>query len=290
MNSAIVKTLMAMSFACLLLSTQAEDAQKTSDATQDAAEAKAQTQPEAVEKSIDPQADALLKGLFGKIAQAQAFSVKAEIWQDVRMHSTGQRIQIGKEVLLQVKRPNRFHIEMKSPRRHNDFYYDGKSITLYNSVKKFYGSFDAPASMDDALDLADDKFGVDLPLEDLIVSDPYKNALDHAVKGLYLTTVSVLGVPCEHLAFTDGKIDWQLWIDKSDGTTLRKAVLTYLDEENSPSYTVIFSDWNFDAKLPDSNFEFTPPEGAAKIDVSALSLKPAPDNATQQNKDSEAKQ
>jgi hypothetical protein len=47
-------------------------------------------------------------------------------------------------------------------------------------------------------------------------------------------------------------------------------VFTYRDEEGSPEFTAIFSDWDFDTKLPDFLFTFEPPAGVSKITVAEI--------------------
>jgi hypothetical protein len=171
---------------------------------------------------------------------------------------------------LQVRRPDRFHAEVHSTRRNRALFYDGKSITLLNRVHNFYGSIPAPASLDEALDTASERFGITLPLEDLIVSDPYASAIQKVVSGSDLGPVTVLGVPCEHLAFSQDVIDWQIWIEDGVKPVPRKLVITYKDEDGSPQYTAIFSDWDFQTKLPDFLFTFEPPAGASKVNVAEI--------------------
>jgi hypothetical protein len=174
---------------------------------------------------------------------------------------------------MQVRRPDRFHAEVRSTRRNRGLFYDGKSITLINRVQNFYGSIAAPASLDEALDLASEKFGITLPLEDIIVSDPYKSAMSKITSGIHLGPVTVLGVPCEHMAYSLGKVDWQIWIQQGPMPVPRKIVITYRDEEGSPQYTAIFSNWDFQTKLPDFLFSFEPPTGTAKISVAEIKSK-----------------
>jgi hypothetical protein len=219
--------------------------------------------------AIDPHADALLMRMGDYLGQARSFSVNAEIWQDLQLAS-GQRVQAGRNVELQVRRPNRFHAEVHSTRRNRELFYDGKSITLLNRVQNFYGSIPAPGSLDEALDLASERFGITLPLEDLIVSDPYRSAMQKAVSGIDLGPVTVLGVPCEHLAFSLGAVDWQVWIENGAKPVPRKIVITYRDEEGSPQYTAILSNWDFETKLPDFLFIFEPPAGASQIKVAEI--------------------
>ena len=227
-----------------------------------------------VKPAIDPQADLLLRRMSDYLAQAPFFAVNAEVWQDIQLGS-GQQVQAGRTIELQVRRPNRFHAEIRSTRRNRGLYYDGKSITLLNRVQNFYGSIAAPATIDEALDIASERFGITLPLEDIIVSDPYKSAMSKVVSGLYLGPVTVLGVPCEHLAFSLGKVDWQIWIEQGARPVPRKIVITYKDEEGTPEYMALFSNWDFQTKLSDFLFNFEPPTGTTQISVEEIKSKNA---------------
>ena len=228
--------------------------------------------PADVKPAIDPQANELLLRMSDYLTQAQFFSVSAEVWQDVQLGS-GQQVQAGRTIDLQVRRPNRLHTEVRSTRRNRSLNYDGKSITLLDRVQNFYGSIPALATLDEALDLASERFGITLPLEDIIVTDPYQSAMGKVTSGILLGPVTVLGVPCEHLAFSLENIDWQIWIEEGARPVPRKIVITYKDEEGSPQYTAILSNWDFQTKLPDFVFKFDPPAGAKEITVAEIKSK-----------------
>jgi hypothetical protein len=219
--------------------------------------------------AIDPQADVLLRRMGDYLAQAQFYSVSAEVWQDIRLGS-GQLVQAGRTIDLQVRRPDRFHAEVRSARRNRGLFYDGKSITLLDRSQNFYGSITAPATLDAALDTATERFGITVPLEDIIVSDSYQGMMGKVEAGAHLGDVKVLGVPCEHLAYSMEKVDWQIWIEQGARPVPRKIVITYKDEEGSPEYTAILSNWDFQTKLPDFVFTFEPPAGATKISVTEI--------------------
>jgi len=229
----------------------------------------ADVKPTDVKPVVDPSADKILKRMGDYLGQAPFYSVNAEIWQDVELGS-GQQVQAGRTVVLQVRRPDHFHAEVRSTRRNRGLFYDGKSITLLNRNENFYGSIPAPATLDQALDTASDRFGIEMPLEDLVVSDPYQSAMQKIVSGRDIGAVTVLGTPCEHLAFSLGAVDWQIWIEDGVKPVPRKIVITYKDEEGTPEYTAIFSNWDFQTKLPDFLFTFEPPAGASKIDVNEI--------------------
>ena len=222
-----------------------------------------------VKPAVDAQADEWLKRMGDYLGQAQFFSVSAEVWQDVQLAS-GQRVQAGRTIELQVRRPNRLRAEVRSTRRNRELVYDGNAITLFNRAQNFYGTVRASGSLDEAMDVAIERFGIAMPLEDFLRSDPHKDLLQNAVSGVDIGPVSVLGVPCEHLAFTQDNIDWQVWIETGARPVPRKFVITYKDEADSPQFAAIFSNWDFVTKLPDFLFKFEPPAGALKIRVKEI--------------------
>lgn len=219
--------------------------------------------------AIDPRADEWVKRMSDYLSKARFFSVNAEIWQDVRL-STGQQVQAGRNLTLQVRRPNRLHAQVHSTRRDREMLYDGSAVTLFNRVQKFYGTIPASGSLDQVMDLAAERFGIDMPLEDFVRSDPHKDLLQKATSGTDIGPVTVMGSPCEHLAFTQDDIDWQIWIEQGPTPVPRKFIITYKDEPDSPQYTAIFSHWDFLTELPDFVFKFEPPTGASRIKVKEI--------------------
>ena len=72
------------------------------------------------------------------------------------------------------------------------------------------------------------------------------------------------GVTCEHYAFRQPGIDWQLWIQLGDFPLPRKLILTTLTDDARPQYSSIL-DWNLAPSFNEAAFEFDPPPDAHKI-------------------------
>jgi hypothetical protein len=215
--------------------------------------------------SIHPDADRLLRAACAHLSAAKAYSFKAEVWEDAVV--LGHKITTTKTVDARVRRPDRVQIEIRSPKRSRGFWYDGKSLTLLDRVHNLYGSVPAPDTIDKVLDAANDQFGINLPLEDLLVSDPYTSATAAIKGGAYFGKVDVLGTPCEHIAFSTDQVDWQLWIQDGPNPLPRKLVITYKQENTAPQFTAVFSEWKLRGGLAEKNFVFMPPKGAAKIEI-----------------------
>jgi hypothetical protein len=215
--------------------------------------------------SIDPEADQLLRVACANLSAAKAFTFKAEVWSDAVVG--GHKVATTKTVEAQVRRPDRVQMEVRSPKRSRGFWYDGKSLTLLDRAHNLYGSVAVPDTIDKVLDAANDKYGIIFPLEDLLVNDPYASASAAIKGGAYFGKVTILGTPCQHIAFSTDKVDWQLWIQDGPNPLPRKLVITYKQEDTAPQFTAIFSDWKLKSSLPDKTFVFTPPKGSSKIEI-----------------------
>jgi len=213
---------------------------------------------------IHPEADRILRETSSKLAAAKALSLKAEVWEDVLV--SNHKVTTSKTVDVRLRRPDRVQVEVRSPRRSRGFWYDGKSLTLLDRAKNLYGSVVAPGTIDQVIDAANDKYGINFPLEDFLVNDPYASAKAAAKGVAYFGKVKVLGTPCQHIAFSTAAVDGQLWV--SEETKLpRKYVITYKNEAAAPQVTVVFDNWDLNSRITDETFVFNPPKGAGKIEV-----------------------
>lgn len=84
------------------------------------------------------------------LAEAKAFSVGAEVWQDVEL-SSGQHVQAGRDLSFQLRRPNLLRVEVHSTRRNRELLFEGNSITLLNRAQNFYGTVPTKGSLDEAM-------------------------------------------------------------------------------------------------------------------------------------------
>jgi hypothetical protein len=225
------------------------------------------TQP-STQPAIDPVADQILQQSCEYLAKTPAFSVHAEIWKDEVLPS-GHKIQVTRTVALDFSRPDRLHVDARAHHKGRSIWYDGKTVTVLDRENNLYGTVDAPHTVDETLDLLSNKFGITVPLEDLVVADPYASSMKNVTAGGYFGDEPVLGVSCRHIGFSTAVIDWQLWIADSPQPLPQKLVITYKTEEQSPQYTAIFAKWELLDRASDLPFKFIPPKGSSAIPLTA---------------------
>jgi hypothetical protein len=224
---------------------------------------------------IDPQAEKLLKDSLAYLARQKHFSVETRSTIEAVL-KTGQKLQFDNTVTLSVQRPNKVRVERKGELVDQVFYYDGKSLTLYNPEQKYYATVDAPGTLEAMMDYARDKLDIIAPAGDLIYSNAYEILMQDATSGFVVGESLIEGARCDHLAFRNPDVDWQIWIQQGKQPLPRKFVITTKDVAGSPEFAIVMTKWNLAPKLSDRTFTFTPPKDAKKVDFLPLDKGAAP--------------
>jgi hypothetical protein len=214
-----------------------------------AAPAHAQAQP------VARQADAALKAMGKLIGSANAYSFSADVTFDHVLPS-GQKVQFAAAQDVVMERPGRLRVAWNGDLGARQFWYDGKTITLFDPALPFYASATAPGDLDQMLDLVVDKYGFSPPLADFLYSDAYKSLRQNVQYGFDLGESRINGRTCRSFAFVEKKIDWQIWIASGPEPVPCKVVITYKTHPAQPQFTAVFSDWKFSPRI--SRNTFTP--------------------------------
>lgn len=218
---------------------------------------------------IQPAAKDLINKMGTYLNMAKQFSFHAEVMFDDHLPS-GQKIQFAAGEDVSVRKPNRIYVDYQSDLGSKRFWYNGKSMTLFSPAHNNYSTIDAPPNIESAIDLLMKDYGFTVPLGDFLFSDPHNALMKNVLAGIYVGPGDVNGVDCQHLAFVEKYIDWQIWIEDGNEPIPRKVVITYKTMPNSPQYIAMLSDWNFKKDSPDSLFSADLPKDAKHIDFIKL--------------------
>lgn len=218
-------------------------------------------EPQPLER--DPQAIAALDRMGAYLRTLKRFSVHAETATD-EVLLNGQKIQFEKTVELKVRRPDRFRADVSSDRQERQLYYDGKTLTVYGEKVGYYAQAEAPATINETVQEAQNRFGIATPLADLFYWGT-EDSDDESIQGAIDVGPSrVKGVDTEQYAFQQSDVDFQIWIEKGDKPLPRKLIITTKSEPSQPQYTVKLA-WDLEPKFDDNVFSFSPPPGAKRI-------------------------
>src|SRR5215468_12178013 len=181
-------------------------------------------------------ADRLLKELGAYIGSAQEFTFHADVTFDHVLPS-GQKLLFSAAEGVMLQRPGRLYIEWNGDLGARQFWYDGKSVTLFDPAMPFYASEAAPPELDTMLAQLLPKLNFIPPLADLLYRDPYKAVRGNIEYGFDLGQADVNGRNCRALAFVAKDIDWQIWIENGPQPTPCKLVITYKNQPSQPQFT-----------------------------------------------------
>ena len=215
---------------------------------------------------VDAQSKAVLEKMASFLASTKAFTVHADVCNEEVLPS-GVKVQRCSSSEASVERPNKLHVTSVGDLTNRAFWYDGKNFSVYFPGRKQYVTVEAPPTIDACLDWVMQRAGLTLPLADYLYSDPLPGLLEGVRLSHYLGESEVNGVKCQHLAFKQATINWQVWIEDSETPVPRKIVVEYKTDPGTPEYTAVLSDWKFSDSLPDVVFQFTPPEGASRMQL-----------------------
>ena len=113
----------------------------------------------------DPRA--ALTRMGGYLRTLKTFTIRAQTTIDEVLADTGQKLQFGGEATLYYRAPAHLRVDVASERKDRQFFYDGKTLTVYGRRTGYYASVPAPPAVRELLEVAEQKYDLDFPLADL---------------------------------------------------------------------------------------------------------------------------
>ncbi|WP_018237997.1 DUF2092 domain-containing protein [Ensifer sp. BR816] len=222
--------------------------------------------PSRAQSTIDPDADSVLRAMTDQLQALKEFDVEYDTDHEVVLRD-GQKIQYSASGRIVVSRPAGFRMTRQGPYADIEASFDGKVVSLYGKRLNVYAQIDSPGpSIDEAVVEFRAATGLDAAGADFLSADPYAVLTEGVVSGSLVGTAFVGGVLCDHLAFRNNDVDWQLWISKGEQNLPLKYVITTKWVTGSPQYTLRFRNWDTGG-VDSKTFSFKPPADAKKVDA-----------------------
>jgi len=217
-------------------------------------------------KAVDAQADRMLRQMTDYLGGLRSFKVKSSSVDEV-VTTTGRKIQVTSDSVISVARPNKLQSDRIGAENGLEYWYDGKTMSLLCKANNTYSTVPAPPTIDEAIDATRKQYKIEAPGADLLFSHPYDILTEQVKTGQFIGRETVNGVPANHLAFEGEDVDWQIWIQEGPQPLPLRFVITTKTMKEQPQFEIQLSDWQPQAKLDDSTFQFKPPAGAKAVDT-----------------------
>ena len=218
--------------------------------------------PAAAAGAVEPEAMAALDRMRAYLRLLKAFQVDAVTTKEDVLDD-GQKVQWDGVVHLLAQTPNRLRAEVANDKYERMFFYDGKTFTLWARRPNYYATVAAPPTLVQLADLLEDKYGIEIPLVDLF----RWGALGPTAGITSATEIGpsqIGGTTCQHYAFRQEGVDWQIWIQRGAYPLPRKLVITTTTDPARPQSSAVYT-WNLAPSADDTAFTFRPPSDARRI-------------------------
>lgn len=229
-----------------------------------AALAAAQPSPAAVNRA----AISALEKMGTYLNTLQSFEVQSTTTID-EVLDNGQKVQFGGTVEFKVRRPNQLRVEVSTDRKHRVFFYDGKSVTLFGPRVNYYSTVPAPPTIAGVLDALGANYGIEIPLADLFYWGTDKARTADIIDADHIGPATIDGTACDHYAFRQQGVDWQIWIQKGPTPLPRKLVITTTTDPTQPQFSSVLR-WKTQVQHAQSDFVFVVPKNAHRIVMSTV--------------------
>jgi hypothetical protein len=116
------------------------------------------------------------------------------------------------------------------------------------------------------LDFARDRLDIVAPAGDFVHANAYDILMQDVTAAFVVGKAVIEGVRCDHLAFRNPGVDWQLWVQEGAQPLPRKLVITSTDVPGTPQFSVVLTKWSLAPTFGAGFFDFTAPKDARRID------------------------
>lgn len=196
----------------------------------------------------------------------KTFTVNADVTVEEVLDS-GQKVENANTVEIAARRPDKLRVYTTSAKRSRKIYYDGKTVTIFGEKLGYYGSFSAPATLGETVELAAKKYGLEVPLADLFLMGTDRFDTKSITEAIYVGPQLIGGVLCDQLAFRQPGVDWQVCIERGKAPLPRKLVVTGTDGDPAQPVRRSTLTWKVGSAPEAVAFTFVPPKGATRIAV-----------------------
>jgi hypothetical protein len=214
--------------------------------------------------AVDPAATQILKRMTDYLGGLQKFSVTTQNTledQDI----SGHRVDYDFSARVTVRRPNKLRAERLGDLMDQRFFYNGKTLTLYNPSDKVYATTPAPDTIEKTITFARESIGIVLPAADLIYRNAFPLLMEDVTLAKVVGKAIVGGVKCDHLLFSRPGVDFQIWVAEGKRPLPHKFVVISTAIPSRLNVTTIMSDWSIAPSAADARFVFAPPKGVKEI-------------------------
>ena len=218
------------------------------------------------------EAKKMLKAMSDFLAAQKTLSVGFDTVFEV-VTPTDQKLGLASSGTATLSRPDKIRVARSGGFADFEILYDGKTLTFLGKNANLFTQVAAPGTVDQLIDILQDKYNRPLPGADLLMSNSYDELMQDVYDSKDLGSGVINGVECDALAFRKADVDWQIWIAQGDHPYPCRFVVTSKLANGDPQYTIQFRDWKFGNDVAADDFAFKNASNAKQVELMEVQAK-----------------
>jgi len=207
-----------------------------------------------------------LKQMSEKLASAKSFTYRSNNFMEVQSAVTGQFLTLFVDTEVALQRPNKLRVNVFGDVPGFQFYFDGAKVSAFDPQKNIHSVSGPFATIDEMLEFVTTKAHINFPSADFMYSNPYAVMTKNLTHAIVVGPSMVNGVPCEHFAYMEPSLNWEIWIENGKRALPLRMAMTYKQVPNFPRFMIEYKDWNLNPKLKADPFIFKAPANSKQIE------------------------
>ncbi|WP_443216798.1 DUF2092 domain-containing protein [Rhizobium sp. Root1203] len=181
-----------------------------------------------------------------------------------------QKLLLASSGKIEIGRPDKIRVQRTGGFADVEMVFDGKTLTLLGKNLNLYTPIEVPGTVEHLVDELREKLHKPVPGADLLLPNVYDELMADVVDVKDLGSGVIGGVECDHLAFRNKDVDWQIWIAQGEHPYPCRYVVTAKKVDQAPQYSIEIRDWKTGTDVAAGDFVFNNTTGAKKADIKDL--------------------
>ena len=219
---------------------------------------------------LDAKTDAVLTAMSDKLAAAKTLRVSSSRKASPGFHA-GVAIAESSSGTVVVQRPDKLVARANTSEGKRTIGLTNGKVTLVDHKAGTHASVKAIGDIDQTLRSIEEIYGIMPPVAELLVNHPRAFLLDGVKTGSFVGNENVGGVSCDHLAFTQEGLTWDLWVATGDSLPRRMKVTYPNGTGGAPlTMTADISKWELGASLSAADLSIGIPADSVAVEMIPL--------------------
>jgi hypothetical protein len=203
--------------------------------------------------AIENAALEILQATSQRVSHAKTLSFTAVTTYEAPARD-GQPLFYATVSQVRVQRPNKLRVVTPGDGPPSEFYYNGKTITVYDPAAGLTAVTDAPPTIDAAMKHAYDTAAIYFPFTEVLVADPYKNLSQGLTTAYVVGQSRVVGdTITDIVAMANATVQAEVWIGINDGLP-RLLRVAYPKDPSLSRHEIAFSNWRLNQPMQEADF------------------------------------